>query len=61
MMLRQLKRDMSPRITGSGITVKSSQELDRMLDAGRITGEVLGGSPAGGCARHDDDGTGYHR
>ena len=41
MMLRQLKRDMSPRITGSGITVKSSQELDRMLDAGRVTGEVL--------------------
>ena len=41
MMLRQLKRDMSPRLTGSGITVKSSQELDRMLDAGRVTGEVL--------------------
>ena len=27
--------------TGSGITVKSESELDRMLEAGRITGETL--------------------
>lgn len=34
-------RDLGVRSGRGGITVKSSKELDRMLEAGRVTGEVL--------------------
>ncbi len=39
--LRGLNGELGVQRGGSGITVKSSKELDRMQEAGRITGEAL--------------------
>ncbi len=41
MLLRGLNGELGARRGDSGITVKSSKELDRMREAGRITGEAL--------------------
>ena len=40
-LLKGLNRGLAPSRSSNGITVKTSAELDRMLEAGRITGEVL--------------------
>ena len=39
--LKSLNRGLTSGRSSNGITVKNSLELDRMIDAGRITGEVL--------------------
>ena len=39
--LKSLNRGLTSGRSSNGITVKTSLELDRMIDAGRITGEVL--------------------
>lgn len=39
--VKGLNRGLSSGRPSNGITVKNSLELDRMIDAGRITGEVL--------------------